>query len=237
VVLSRERAGFEVRDAHATHYGRMCCVETPEGANIGLVLNMATFSRINEYGFVETPYRKVISAVTPKDAEGHIASQDIVDDKDKVVVKAGDKITATQAKALAKIDRATFPVKAKVTDEIVYLDASEEEQAIIAGAGSEVDEDGYFVEPRVSARINLVAGETDANDITHIDAALMQVVGTSAGLIPFIEKNYVYRSLMGANQQRQAVPLIQPAISTSRYRYGRYYCCKLWSAYSCRRRR
>jgi DNA-directed RNA polymerase subunit beta len=208
--LSRERAGFEVRDAHATHYGRMCCVETPEGANIGLVLNMATFSRINEYGFVETPYRKVLNAVTAKNAEGHIASSDIADEKGKVVVKAGEKIDASKAKALEKIDRVTFPVKAKVTDEVVYLDASEEENAVIAGAGNEFDENGYFVDERVSARINLTAGETDANDITHIDASLMQVVGTSAGLIPFIEKNYVYRSLMGANQQRQAVPLIQP---------------------------
>jgi DNA-directed RNA polymerase subunit beta len=158
--LSRERAGFEVRDAHATHYGRICAVETPEGANIGLVLNLANYARVNEYGFIETPYR---------------------------VVNAG-----------------------KVTSEIVYLDAYEEEQAVIAGSGSELNANGVFKNDRVSARSHLKSGEVDAKDVTHIDASLNQIIGSSAGLIPFIEKNYVYRSLMGSNQQRQAVPLIQP---------------------------
>jgi DNA-directed RNA polymerase subunit beta len=158
--LSRERAGFEVRDAHATHYGRICAVETPEGANIGLVLNLANYARINEYGFVETPYRKV--------------------------------------------------VKGKVTSEIEYLDAAAEEHAVIAGAGVSLAADGKFANERVSARYKLKSGEVDAADVTHVDAARNQIIGSSAGLIPFIEKNYVYRSLMGSNQQRQAVPLIQP---------------------------
>lgn len=158
--LSRERAGFEVRDAHATHYGRICAVETPEGANIGLVLNLASYARINEYGFIETPYCKVVNG--------------------------------------------------KVTKEVVYLDAFEEEHAVIAGAGTELKDDGSFVNERVSARINLKSGEVDAADVTYMDAARNQIIGSSAGLIPFIEKNYVYRSLMGSNQQRQAVPLIQP---------------------------
>jgi DNA-directed RNA polymerase subunit beta len=158
--LSRERAGFEVRDAHATHYGRICAVETPEGANIGLVLNLANYARINEYGFVETPYRKV--------------------------------------------------VKGKVTNEVEYLDAAAEENAVIAGAGSELDKNNGFVHERVSARYKLRSGEVDAEDVTHMDASRNQIIGSSAGLIPFIEKNYVYRSLMGSNQQRQAVPLIQP---------------------------
>jgi DNA-directed RNA polymerase subunit beta len=158
--LSRERAGFEVRDAHATHYGRICAVETPEGANIGLVLNLANYARVNDYGFVETPYRKV--------------------------------------------------VKGKVTDEVEYLDAYDEEQAVIAGSGNKVDKNGKFVEARVSGRRNLTSAEIDANEVTHIDASRNQIIGSSAGLIPFIEKNYVYRSLMGSNQQRQAVPLIKP---------------------------
>lgn len=158
--LSRERAGFEVRDAHATHYGRICAVETPEGANIGLVLNLANYARINEYGFIETPYRKVENG--------------------------------------------------KVTNEVVYLDAAAEEHAVIAGAGVELDKDGRFVQERVSARLYLKSGEVDAEDVTHVDAARNQIIGSSAGLIPFIEKNYVYRSLMGSNQQRQGVPLIQP---------------------------
>jgi len=209
--LSRERAGFEVRDAHATHYGRICAVETPEGANIGLVLNMASYARINEYGFLETPYRKVLNAVTAKDAAGHIAAVDLEDEKGKTIVKKGATITAADAKKLEAVKaKITWPIKAKATTEVIYLDASEEEKAVIAGAGNEIDADGYFVEPRVSVRARLVAGEVDANDVTHMDAALKQIVGSSAALIPFIEKNYVYRSLMGSNQQRQAVPLISP---------------------------
>jgi DNA-directed RNA polymerase subunit beta len=159
--LSRERAGFEVRDAHATHYGRICAVETPEGANIGLVLNLANYARVNDYGFIETPYRKVING--------------------------------------------------KVTDEIVYMDAYEEETAVVAGGGSEIDpKTKKFVEARVSGRSRLKSSEVDSEDVTHIDASRNQIIGSSAGLIPFIEKNYVYRSLMGSNQQRQAVPLIAP---------------------------
>jgi len=158
--LSRERAGFEVRDAHATHYGRICAVETPEGANIGLVLNLANYARINEYGFVETPYRKVVAG--------------------------------------------------KVTTEVEYLDAYAEDQAVVTGAGTALKDDGTFVEDRVSARSHQASGEVDATDVTHMDAARNQIIGSSAGLIPFIEKNYVYRSLMGSNQQRQAVPLVQP---------------------------
>jgi DNA-directed RNA polymerase subunit beta len=158
--LSRERAGFEVRDAHATHYGRICAVETPEGANIGLVLNLANYARVNDYGFVETPYRKVVNS--------------------------------------------------KVTNEIVYLDAYEEETAVIAGSGLELDASGKIKHERVSARSRLKSGEVDAKDVNYVDASRNQIIGSSAGLIPFIEKNYVYRSLMGSNQQRQAVPLIQP---------------------------
>ena len=209
--LSRERAGLEVRDAHATHYGRICAVETPEGANIGLVLNMASYARINDYGFIETPYRKVINAITAKKAVGHIASFDLENEKGKVIVKKGKTITAEDAKKLEAVkSKVTWPVKAKVTSEIVYLDASEEDKAVIAGAGNDIDDKGYFVDERVSARNRMVAGEVDTHEITHMDAALKQIVGTSAALVPFIEKNYVLRSLMGSNQQRQAVPLINP---------------------------
>ena len=209
--LSRERAGFEVRDAHATHYGRICAVETPEGANIGLVLNLANYARVNDYGFLETPYRKVINAATPKDLAGHIASEDLTDEKGKVLVKAGSKITAADVKKLEKVtSKVTWRVKAKITDEIVYLDAYEEASSVIAGSGEAVDSDGYFVNERVSARSNLNTAEADANEVNYIDASRNQVIGSSAGLIPFIEKNYVARSLMGSNQQRQAVPLIKP---------------------------
>lgn len=209
--LSRERAGFEVRDAHATHYGRICPVETPEGANIGLVLNLASFSRINDYGFVETPYRKVINSASSKEIVGHIAAENLVNERGTVIVKKGTVVNAAAAKRLSAIkDRTSWPVKAKVTDKLIFLDAAEEEQAIIAGAGNEVDSNGYFVEPRVSARNRLAPGEVDADEVTHMDASRAQTIGSSAGLIPFVEKNYVLRSLMGSNQQRQAVPLIRP---------------------------
>jgi DNA-directed RNA polymerase subunit beta len=209
--LSRERAGFEVRDAHATHYGRICTVETPEGSNIGLVLNLAGYARINDYGFIETPYQKVISSVTAKDAEGHIASLNLEDEKGKVIVAAGQKISATAAKQLAAVkNQVTWPVKAKVTKEIIYLDAAEEESAVIASADATVGADGYFKSERVGARNRLVTGEVDANIVTHLDAASNQTIGANATLIPFIEKDRVDRALVGANQQKQAVPLIRP---------------------------
>lgn len=158
--LSRERAGFDVRDAHPTHYGRICSVETPEGANIGLVLNLATYARVNEYGFIETPYLKV---------------------------KNG-----------------------KVTDEIVYLDAAEEAFEVIADAGEVLNEDGSFRDERVSARNNMRPEQVDAKDVTLMDAAHKQILGSTASLVPFIEKNRIDRSLTGSNMQRQAVPLLTP---------------------------
>ncbi len=209
--LSRERAGFEVRDAHATHYGRICVVETPEGANVGLVLNLANYAKINSYGFIETPYRKVINAATPKNLVGHIAAVDLENEKGKVIVKAGAKVSQTAADQLAKVkSRVTWPVKARVTAEVMYLDAAAEGSAIIASAGELVDGNGYFVNERVSARKYLQSGQVDANEVNYMDAARNQIIGSSAGLIPFIEKDLVYRSLMGSNQQRQAVPLIRP---------------------------
>ena len=162
--LSRERAGFDVRDAHPTHYGRICSVETPEGANIGLVLNLATYARVNEYGFIETPYRRVVNG--------------------------------------------------KVTDEIVYLDASQEVTEVIADAGAELDNNGKFVAERVSARKFLKPGSVDSSEVTYMDAANKQILGSTAALVPFIEKNRIDRSLTGSNMQRQAVPLLSPQAPT-----------------------
>lgn len=158
--LSRERAGFDVRDAHPTHYGRICSVETPEGANIGLVLNLAAYARINEYGFIETPYLKV---------------------------KNG-----------------------KVTDEVVYLDASQEAVEVIADAGAALNPDGSFADERVSARNGLLPEQVDAGEVTYMDAAHKQILGSTAALVPFVEKNRVDRSLMASSMQKQAVPLLQP---------------------------
>ncbi len=158
--LSRERAGLEVRDVHPSHYGRICTVETPEGANIGLVLNLANYAKVNEYGFIETPYLRV---------------------------KNG-----------------------QVTDEVVYLDAAQEAVEVIAESGNKLNEDNTFAEERVSVRNCLVAEEVDASEVTFMDAAKKQIVGATASLIPFLEKNRVDRSLTGSNMQKQAVPLLQP---------------------------
>ena len=165
--LTRERAGFDVRDAHPTHYGRICTVETPEGGNVGLVLNFATYAKINEYGFIEAPY---------------------------LVVKNG-----------------------KVTDEVVYVDADTENDMIIADASVKLDKDGKFVEDWVSARVHGTPSQVEAKNVTHIDAAHKEILGVSASLIPFVEKNRVDRSLMACAMQKQAVPLLRqdnPVVGT-----------------------
>ncbi len=213
--LNRERAGFDVRDAHATHYGRICAVETPEGANIGLVLNMSIYTKVNQYGFLETPYRKVVNALPTDQLLGEISAINYEDKDGKVVVKKDKNITKDDIEKLKKItDRLTWPIKARVTDQIEYLDADQEASVVIAGIGAELDDKGYFKDERVSARINLKAGEANANDVNYIDAAHNQIIGSTAGLVPFVEKNQVLRSLMGSNQQRQAIPLIKPESPT-----------------------
>ncbi len=157
--LTRERAGFDVRDAHPTHYGRICTVETPEGGNVGLVLNFATYAKINQYGFIEAPY---------------------------LVVK-----------------------NKKVTNEVVYMDVDAENDTIIADASVKLDKDGKFVEDWVSARVHGTPAQVEASRVTHIDAAHKEILGVSASLIPFVEKNRVDRSLMACAMQKQAVPLLR----------------------------
>jgi DNA-directed RNA polymerase subunit beta len=208
--LSRERAGFEVRDVHKTHYGRMCPIETPEGPNIGLVSSLACYAKVNEYGFIETPYRKVINEVAPGEAAGCIARTTIKDEKGGVVCKPGDHITEAMAKKLAKLDRPTIPVKARVSEEIVYLDASDEEKAVITQANTEMDDKGYFVDKRVAARRSGEAEEEDADNVQYMDVSSRQIVSISAALIPFLEHDNAKRALMGANMQRQAVALVRP---------------------------
>ena len=157
--LTRERAGFEVRDVHITHYGRMCPIETPEGQNIGLINSLATFARVNKYGFIETPYRKVIDG--------------------------------------------------KVTDEVIYMSATEEMRHTVAQANAQLDAEGRFVNDLVSTR---KAGEFMLNPsevVDLIDVSPKQLVSVAASLIPFLENDDANRALMGSNMQRQAVPLLQ----------------------------
>lgn len=208
--VSRERAGFEVRDVHRTHYGRSCVVETPEGANIGLVLNMACFAKVNEYGFIETPYRKIIREVEAAKSAGHIARRALKDKNGKSILNGGDKITASHIAKFKTAGLKDIPVKAKVTNEVVYLDAADEEDLTIAQASTRVDKDGYFVNKRVAARIGGDPGTSDADDVDFMDVSNKQIIGVSASLVPFMEKDDVNRVLMGASQQRQAVPLVRP---------------------------
>ncbi|GGH41567.1 DNA-directed RNA polymerase subunit beta [Microbacterium album] len=172
--LSRERAGVEVRDVHPSHYGRMCPIETPEGPNIGLIGSLASFARINSFGFIETPYRRVVDG--------------------------------------------------KVTDEIDYLTAAEEESYIIAQANAPLNADGSFREDRVLARS--VGGEVDlvpADEIGYMDVSPRQMVSVGTSLIPFLEHDDANRALMGANMQRQAVPLLRsdsPLVGTGMENYA-----------------
>jgi len=159
--LSRERAGFEVRDVHHSHYGRMCPIETPEGPNIGLIGSLSTFARINQYGFIETPYRRA--------------------DKEQGIV----------------------------TEEIVYLTADEEEEYIIAQANAPLDESGRFLNPRVTARHGSEVLVVPSAQVDYMDVSPKQVVSIAAALIPFLEHDDANRALMGANMQRQAVPLMR----------------------------
>ncbi len=160
--LSRERAGFEVRDVHSSHYGRMCPIETPEGPNIGLINSLATFARINEYGFIEAPYR--------------------------IIDKTGD-----------------IP---RVTDDFIYVTADEEEAYVVAQANEPLNENGEFINAKVTARLGEENVEMDANKIDLMDVSPKQLVSVATALIPFLENDDVTRALMGSNMQRQAVPLL-----------------------------
>ncbi|MFH1425881.1 MAG: DNA-directed RNA polymerase subunit beta [Candidatus Kerfeldbacteria bacterium] len=205
--LSRERAGFEVRDVHRTHYGRICPIATPEGPNIGLVGHLASFSRINDFGFIETAFRKVIHDPAPKEAAGEIAREDIEVDG-KVVVKAGDLISEKDIAKLGKLE--TVPVKPRVTDDVVYLDAFTEEKTTTTAATTPLDENGYFLEERTEVRQFMKPIIGPVHTIDYMDVSPKQIVSISTALIPFLENDDAVRALMGTNMQRQAVPCIVP---------------------------
>ncbi len=167
--LSRERAGFEVRDVHPTHYGRICPIATPEGPNIGLVGHLASYAIINDYGFIETPYRKV-----------------------------------------AKEEGPDGKIRARVTDEIEYINAFTEEKSVIVPATTEIDDNGYIVEDFVGARKHSEPQVVSAGEIDYMDVSSKQIVSIGTSLIPFLEHDDATRALMGTNMQRQAVPCIKP---------------------------
>ncbi len=210
--LSRERAGFEVRDVHFSHYGRLCPIETPEGGNIGLISYFSTFARINQYGFIESPYIVIQGKVKNdgKEGVGHILRGDVKDEKNKIIAKDGENITKALAQKISKVKIDEITVKPKVTSNIVYLDASEDEKAVISQANAKVNKEGYFVEEKVAVRNMSEPDIVSVNRVEYLDVSPRQVVGVAASLIPFVEHDEVRRALMGANMLRQAVPLVKP---------------------------
>jgi len=212
--LRRERAGFDVRDVHYSHYGRICPIETPEGPNIGLIGSLASFGRVNDFGFIETPYRKVKKRVDNRvDALlGHILSQDISDpDSGEVIAEEETEVTPELAERIAAIEGlAEVKVKPYVSAEVVYLNADAEEQASIAQASSTLDKVGQFLRDRPSTRRAEEFRFEDPERIDYMDVSPKQIVGVSAALIPFLEHDDANRALMGSNMQRQAVPLVRP---------------------------
>ncbi len=212
--LRRERAGFDVRDVHHSHYGRICPIETPEGPNIGLIGRLSTYARVNDLGFVETPYRRLVRTVhnTVEQLVGETLREDVTDpDTGEVIASAGSDVTeelAAQIAALALKE----PVKVvpRVTDEVVYLSADREEPYVIAQANAPLDAKGHFIDNRVAARKGDQFIFTTPERADFIDVAPIQIVGVSAALIPFLEHDDANRALMGSNMQRQAVPLVRP---------------------------
>jgi DNA-directed RNA polymerase subunit beta len=223
--LRRERAGFDVRDVHHSHYGRICPIETPEGPNIGLIGRLASYARVNRFGFIETPYRKVIRELNPKDDRlvGRRSRGDLTLPKSKApVVKDGEVITEAAFKKLKDFD-GNVPIVPFVTNEIGYLTADDEDRFVIAQANAPLNENNEFVRQRASCRYHGDFQFYLPERVDFMDVAPRQIVGVSAALIPFLEHDDANRALMGSNMQTQAVPLIRPevpVVSTGMERYA-----------------
>src|SRR5207248_4067928 len=205
--LSRDRAGFDVRDVHHSHYGRICPIETPEGPNIGLIGSLATYGVINSYGFIETPYRRVIKDLQADSPEW--AGRYLGEDVDGVGVR-GDEVDDVAAKKLARKGDRMIKVRPYVSSLIEYLSADEEDKYVVAQANALLDVDNHFLEERIEAR----AGERFMMEPPHLvdwmDVSPKQILSVATSLIPFLEHNDAPRALMGSNMQRQAVPLVRP---------------------------
>ena len=213
--LRRERAGFDVRDVHHSHYGRICPIETPEGPNIGLIGRLASFARVNEYGFIETPYRKVHKSLPPRDPllVGRALREDLVNEKTKKQIgKAGERITKKMARSIPTSGKDEILIVPYVSDEREYLSADSEDKFVIAQANTPLTDDNEFVRGRVSGRQHSGFDFFSPENIDYMDVAPNQTVGISAGLIPFLEHDDANRALMGSNMQAQAVPLVKPDI-------------------------
>jgi DNA-directed RNA polymerase subunit beta len=210
--LSRERAGFDVRDVHHSHYGRICPIETPEGPNIGLIGSLATYGRINSYGFIETPYRKVKRTVGWDDPNlsGYEAGTDLVSKSGTTVLKKGKPFSSEATAELKKQKANAFPIRPIVTADIEYLPADEEEEHVVAQANARLDDEGHFLDERIPSRYRDTFPEARPDQIEYMDVSPKQVVSVATALIPFLEHDDANRALMGSNMQRQAVPLLEP---------------------------
>ncbi|HET7644986.1 MAG TPA: DNA-directed RNA polymerase subunit beta [Candidatus Limnocylindria bacterium] len=213
--LSRERAGFDVRDVHPSHYGRMCPIETPEGPNIGLIGSLATYGQINRHGFIETPYRRVRRFVSHRDRKddviGQVLAEDlVVAEGGKPVAKAGTKIDEKIWTQLKDAKVAAARIRPVVTEEIEYLDAAEEERFYVAQANAALTDDGHFAEERVLVRWKDKFLEEPPDVVDYMDVSPKQIVSVATAMIPFLEHDDANRALMGSNMMRQSVPLLQP---------------------------
>ena len=216
--LSRDRAGFDVRDVHHSHYGRICPIETPEGPNIGLIGSLASYGRVNDYGFIETPYRQVYKALTfngdGADLIGHTVTADVTSG-DTVVIPSDTVITKKDAAALkeAGLEGTEIPLRPFASidaDGVKYLSADEEDLYIVSQANARVNDVGEFAEDRVAVRAGGQFLQEAPDRIHFMDVSPKQIVSVPTSLIPFLEHDDANRALMGANMQRQAVPLLKP---------------------------
>ncbi len=217
--LSRERAGFDVRDVHHSHYGKICPIETPEGPNIGLIGSLATYASVNEYGFIQTPYRKVIHEVpnTVENLTDRTVLEDITDSSGKIIVSKRRLATKEIAKKIVSLSSRNIEIVPFVSEQIEYLTADEEERYTIAQANAILNQRNEFVEERIGViRGGKYLKET-ADKIDFMDVSPKQVFSVTTSLIPFLEHDDANRALMGSNMQRQAVPLLRteaPLIAT-----------------------
>lgn len=212
--LSRERAGFEVRDVHPSHYGRICPVATPEGANIGLVSHLSTYARINEFGFIETPYERLLKAVANDGTSpaGEMTMSDIVSESSgEVIVRAGEEIIAKQATELKKqVKTDMIAIRPRLSGKVEYLNAFQEEKIISCARTVAMDERKRIVADRIEVRKHGEPSVESVENVDYVDVAPNQIVSVTTSVIPFLEHDEATRALMGSNMQRQAVPCITP---------------------------